>query len=435
MTTEETTQKKRAQRHRQYCFTFWCDDHYVDINTARVRYYVYQQEVSKEGATHLQGYMQLTEPLTFMQVKKLFGHEKWETVHLAPARGSTKQNREYCTKVTNKDGSPARSENSEVFEYGIPIAEGQNKGSILDAAVMLKNGASMEEVEEQFPGVVTLHREKLATNLMMRKKRQAAAFRSVYVEVRYGDAGTGKTHSVMADYGKESVFKKSASSGKWWNLYNGEPVLLLDEFYGQIQLPILLGILDGYELQLEIKGGMTYAEWTHVVITSNIPMEQWYPDAKADQLKALYDRVKKVTEYRGKSKRSDQVCVPYPTLKEREQQRIFAEEADGQMIHHADEEEEYDFFVHEDYSIETLFDADTWFAAEWEEMMDEGASLIDEEECPAPVTTPTQQPEQAGEMECARLMTNVAIDGDKNVQKSKEEWKAIWEEMNREDDE
>ena len=35
-------------------------------------------------------------------------------------------------------------------------------------------------------------------------------------------------------------------------------------------------LLDGYKLQLPIKGGFTYARWRRVIITSNDHPDDWY---------------------------------------------------------------------------------------------------------------------------------------------------------------
>lgn len=308
---------KRQPRYRQMIFVFHCEDVEVDINVEKIRYYIYQQEYGQENRRkHLQGYVQFTEPVTYKQAKAMFNHPDSDTIHWEQAMGSCTHNREYCSKLVNKDGSRARTEEGRVVTWGTPVADGSKKGSILDCVLLLRDGKTMEQVEELFPGVVTLHREKLETTVMQMKMRNLPTFRNVYVEVLWGDPGCGKTHSVYSRWQAHEIYKKSASSGKWWPGYRGQKVLLLDEFYGQMPIDTALGILDGYHMILETKGGFTFAEWEHVVLTSNCEPSRWYPDAKAMQVKAMMDRINVVNHLTGESKRKK--TRPYPTIQLRE---------------------------------------------------------------------------------------------------------------------
>ena len=52
------------------------------------------------------------------------------------------------------------------------------------------------------------------------------------VVVLFGPTGCGKTRAVMDRYGARNVYIKDAS--QWWDGYDVQPVVLLDEFYGQL---------------------------------------------------------------------------------------------------------------------------------------------------------------------------------------------------------
>ena len=68
----------------------------------------------------------------------------------------------------------------------------------------------------------------------------------------------------------------------WFDGYNGDKTLLLDELRGNIKLSYLLQILDPYPLKVEVKGGTVNAEWDRVFITTNTPPEKWYPRVSAE---------------------------------------------------------------------------------------------------------------------------------------------------------
>jgi hypothetical protein len=82
----------------------------------------------------------------------------------------------------------------------------------------------------------------------------------------------------------------------WFDGYEGEGTLVLDEFRCQIKCSKMLRILDGHQLRLDTKGGHTHANWTNVVITTNFPPEEWYPGLNPRHRDALSRRINHVIE-------------------------------------------------------------------------------------------------------------------------------------------
>ncbi len=127
------------------------------------------------------------------------------------------------------------------------------------------------------------------------------------VFVLWGDPGTGKTRAVFEHaklkYGRdgyEDVFRVPLGSTEWWNNYLNQPIILLDDFFGQLPLSRLLNLLDRYPVQLPTKGGFRSGTYSEVWITSNVPWEQWYVTAFEKHpllMQALKRRFKNVTRY------------------------------------------------------------------------------------------------------------------------------------------
>lgn len=113
-------------------------------------------------------------------------------------------------------------------------------------------------------------------------------FRQVVVNVYWGDAGVNKTRRCLYDENDnplDGVYLMEDAGESWWDGYEGERTLVLDEFYGRIPYGMLLRILDGHQLRLKVKGTFTYAQWTKVEITSNNPPHTWYPQGMTAALK------------------------------------------------------------------------------------------------------------------------------------------------------
>ncbi len=111
------------------------------------------------------------------------------------------------------------------------------------------------------------------------------------VEIHTGPTGTGKTRACY----DSDAFMIHGDSLDWWDGYCGEKTLVIDEYSNQISLTKLLGILDGYQLRLPIKGGFTYARWTTVKITTNLG--ELHEKAKWEHRCALERRVTNTINY------------------------------------------------------------------------------------------------------------------------------------------
>lgn len=81
----------------------------------------------------------------------------------------------------------------------------------------------------------------------------------------------------------------------WFDGYEGEPRLVIDDFYGWIKYGMLLRILDGHQFRGEVKGGHIYGHWTTVIITSNKRPDEWYKDGLTP---ALARRINEVWEFK-----------------------------------------------------------------------------------------------------------------------------------------
>ena len=76
--------------------------------------------------------------------------------------------------------------------------------------------------------------------------------------------------------------------------YNKQDTIIFDDFYGQIRMADMLRYLDGYPVQLPIKGGFVWAHWTHVWITSNSDPDTWYTSVPAETVAAFRRRITEI---------------------------------------------------------------------------------------------------------------------------------------------
>lgn len=237
-------------------------------------------EVGEKGTPHLQGYVELNKVMRIAGVKKVLG----DRAHVEKRLGTREQARTYCLK----DGK--------YFEKGDFSIGGQGtRNDLKKACELLRTGSSIEEVaknpelEETY---VKYHRglEKLRN---IYEEEETRNFRNVEVQVLVGEAGAGKTRKVMEE-NNYNVFTVDPTEAFPFDGYAGQNVILIDEFYGNIQYSKMLRILDGYQFRVNIKGGYRYAKWTKIYITSNQEPEQWYTMGLTAALKR---RITNVTKF------------------------------------------------------------------------------------------------------------------------------------------
>ncbi len=258
---------------RNWCFTDfelldWGKIYSGDDN---IRYICWGQETCpKTKRKHYQGWIQVNLKKRLGGIKKLCQSKK---IHIEACRGTEGENEKYC-----------RKEN--VYKT---IGEFKTQGQRSDLEqlkeIVDKGGTFQDLANANFHAFIQYNRGfqeyKKITDKRLRKE-----FRKVSVTHIWGATGAGKTRKAMEN---EDVYKIQGDSMKWWDGYDGEKTLVIDEYNNQISCTELLGILDGYQLRLEIKGSFTYANWNKVYITSNI--EHLHEHAKSKHLEALARRI------------------------------------------------------------------------------------------------------------------------------------------------
>lgn len=295
-------------RHRKYQITInnpgetWTHKKiWAALNTLQLKYACMADEVGLQEHTphtHI-FFVAKTSAIRFSTVKGLF-----PTAHIEPAQGSSEENRAYV----QKSGKWANEEKADTSvpgtfeEWGeLPV---ERPGERTDLAILyqyIKDGLSNFEIMEQNPDYM-LNLEKIErARQAVREQQYRDTFRKLEVTYIWGPTGTGKTRSVMEQYSYSGVYRVSDYAHPF-DSYQGEDVLLLDEYNSNFKIRDLLNYLDGYPLTLPARYSNRVACFTKVYIISNLCLSRQYPDEQYSSpatFAALLRRIQKVVKYTG----------------------------------------------------------------------------------------------------------------------------------------
>lgn len=273
----------KTQR-RRYTWT-WCnypDDHKELIEALEPSYCIYGKEIAPTtGTKHLQSYFEFDQGKRVSTISK-----KCRGMRLFISKGTAEQNKAYCTK------------DDEYTEFGEPTEQGK-RSDILSAMEDIRAGKKELEMLETHPAIYCKYPKFMDRYKMAIQKKQTGGYSKKDVRVYYGISGTGKTRSAVEEF--PDAFKLSMGlTGMWWTGYDDEDVVILDEFRGTIPLCQLLGILDGYQYRVSVHGGMKYLLAKTIIITSNLPPEEWYTGGDLASTDALMRRIDEIRYYHKK---------------------------------------------------------------------------------------------------------------------------------------
>lgn len=209
-------------------------------------------------------------------------------------------------------------------EFGTTPKKITDKGKRNDISrvkQMIEDGKNYEEIADEEPAMILKYSKGIKELLTIRNKKDTEKFRFLENTVIWGNAGSSKSREVYDIEGAENVYKlDKAKNEAWFCGYNGEKVLLIDDFYGWIRYDMLLNILDGYRLRIQVKGGHDWAKWEKVYITSNKEYTEWYEKSETD-LEPLTRRITNIIEINRKEEMRKPKKISIEELREKRKER------------------------------------------------------------------------------------------------------------------
>lgn len=263
------------------------DDPYLwqdNDGTPIVKYALWQYEIGENGTRHIQGHCVLASRVRLGGVRNLNSRAHWEI-----RRGSFQQADDYASKNETREHGPfLEGQDMKVVggphSFGDAPGEGQGRRNDLLSLkrVVDEGGSLLDCFEEDFGSMVRYNR-----GVMMYKRLKTGLNRSTQTTctVYYGASGVGKSRRALEEAGENSFWLPRPEGDRpWWDGYDGQQTIVIDEFYGWLKRDFLYRLIDRYPMMLEVKGGAVPMQAKHVIFTSNKHPNDWYPRARLGAL-------------------------------------------------------------------------------------------------------------------------------------------------------
>lgn len=290
------------------CFneTINYENMYNLVDSLKPLYAIWNKEKGDTGNVHIHLYLEFQSQKTMKRLKKVFGN-----AHFEPRLGNPTEARNYIIKPEGMEfGGEEKSHTliEPYVEYGdfepfknIIARPGDSKQKKSDNEKILEyveQYNSIQDIMDFDPCLVTRHRKVLEEKFYKKKFKQfvdeccivdksdngedlITVDRKVYY--LYGSSRAGKTYGIQKKFGTSNVSLINNITQKMiYDDYNLTPVLVLDEFYGQMNIEECLNLLDSHLSNLPCRYANKPNLATNIILTSNSPFDLIYTYVQQD---------------------------------------------------------------------------------------------------------------------------------------------------------
>lgn len=245
---------------KRWCYTLnnYTQQEYDQLHIQTCVYHVIGKEKGASGTPHLQGFIIFKTMQRLSAVKKINGRAHWE-----PARGTSDQAADYC----QKDG--------DYVEVGTrPQPPAKAGGDAEKERWKRARDASADGRFDEIPDDIYIKYYRTLKEIAkdnMKKPDDSSDVTGVWI---YGAPGVGKSHYARLEF-PDAYLKMQ---NKWWDGYQQEKYVILDDFDSRELGHHLKIWADRYSFLAETKGGAMHIRPEKFVITSNYSIEQLWED-------------------------------------------------------------------------------------------------------------------------------------------------------------
>lgn len=266
---------------KTWCFTV---NNYSDADETLFKeldcsYMVYGREVGELLTPHLQGYLVLKKNSRLSGVKKIHPTAHWEI-----AKGSSEQNRTYCTKQGN------------YVETGLLPSRASGGAKEIERWDLARSAAASGDFDS-IPSDIYIRCYSTIKKIHAESQCVPPALDGSLVnEWIYGPAGTGKSSKAFQE--NPGAYLKGLT--KWWDGYTNQETVIVDDMdpYHKSLAQEFKQWAHHHPFPAETKGGSLTIRPKKIVVTSNYSIDEIWDDE---------------TTRLAIKRRFKQICIAQPT--------------------------------------------------------------------------------------------------------------------------
>lgn len=275
-------------------------EHLKNLDGTKFKWAVFALETGESGTTHVQAAWSFKHGKTFDATKKFLGSQRW---HFEEMRSGAFAASAYCLKgeqskeeweESGVDGDHYGEGLNLLAEYGTRPEMSDEKVDIWTEILQaIQNGWKNYEIVAKWPSTA-MRCQAALDRYRLEYESSQAQWRDVEVEYWWGPTGTGKTRGAL--YDEDGKFRtdvyRATNSKHPFDKYDGQDVLVIEEFRSQWACRDLLNWLDGHPLHLPARYADRMAQYTKVIIISNWELREQYTSVQ-DNSPATWEAFKR----------------------------------------------------------------------------------------------------------------------------------------------
>lgn len=249
----------------------WTEAQYALLikNSHKLQYICMGQEIAPTtGTPHIQGYLETKQPCSYRQVHVMVG---FKNLSLQYAKGTADENEDYTSKDgvgTYKAGTklPPKSQGTRT-DLKL-IVQGISTGKITMLDCLMDYPQFYQQYNKTFCA---------ANQIYLKTLKRTEMTQLIWV---VGGTGTGKSHFAFSH---SRPYYNWPYDGEWCDEYEGEEVMVINEYRGSIKYDLLLQMSDKWSCSMRRRNIPPYPFLSkYIVVTSVLTPEECYPNRQSN---------------------------------------------------------------------------------------------------------------------------------------------------------
>ena len=148
---------------------------------------------------------------------------------------------------------------------------------MLEITQMIEDGCTLDEIRQRFKTQYLMFENRIKGYYQaVLSSKYMREFRTVKTTYIYGAARLGKTSLIYDLFPIENICRVNNYAKGTFENYQSQPILMLDEFTGAIDITFMNNILDKFPVDLPARFANRTACFNEVFVISNLSLNQLY---------------------------------------------------------------------------------------------------------------------------------------------------------------